>query len=536
MHRSSLLLVATLVATADLSAQSNSRGTSYDGALSNISSPRAWGRRGAAHPNGEVGVSFQNQLCNPGTVPIEWRAPMLQDHPFFSFLVVRLQNDRLIQVSDWSFCKHAFLSLNSPSSCGGTCVQPPAGSAQLGVRCSDIYSNGNNADRNYLGPPAEIDPWLGNWNPVGSYFDRGFPDVGAPGNSNGARSTITPTDAVMNRVTIQEADVLGAPSGSLFFQIQVIHQGEPASNRDNNVMSRPFNLNWSGTSWSASTTGLPTATLGTALTRWPGAQIDMAGNGNDDGRFQIACKVTGPTNGLWHYEYAVLNLDNHRGGAAFRLPVCSTGRVLNLGFRDIDKNALNDWTVTVGNGEIAWQAAAGNAHNWNQLFNFWFDSDVGPVAGQATIDQARVGPGALSFAVPTQVPGLQHGVYLGDGCGTPGLELRSNGVPSAGNSSFAIDVFGAPNTGLFAFFSWATTALPVAPGCTQWLDTGVLGTHGFLLTDGSGRASIPLGVPAGFAPADLNWQAATLQTGGPLFGSFGLSNGLKVRLAGPTCQ
>jgi hypothetical protein len=134
------------------------------------------------------------------------------------------------------------------------------------------------------------------------------------------------------------------------------------------------------------------------------------------------------------------------------------------------------------------------------------------------------------------VPGLQHGVYLGDGCGTPGLELRSNGVPSAGNSSFAIDVFGAPNTGLFAFFSWATTALPVAPGCTQWLDTGVLGTHGFLLTDGSGRASIPLGVPAGFAPADLNWQAATLQTGGPLFGSFGLSNGLKVRLAGPTCQ
>jgi hypothetical protein len=534
MNRTLLLTLATAVLCGETLAQSNSRGTGYNGALNNISSARAWGRRGAAYPGGEVGVSFQNELCNPGTMNLEWRAPMLPDHPKFSFLITKLVGDRMVQISDWSYCKHAFLSLNSSGPCG-TCQQPPAGGAQMGPNCSDIYANSNNGDRNYLAPPAEIDPWLGTWNPVGSYFDRGDPDVGSPANRDGARSTISVgTDAVKNRVTIKENDLVGLTSGSMFFQIHVIHEGEPAVNRDNNIMSRPFHLTWSGTAWSASTLG--SATLGSLLTRWPGASLAMGGNGNDDGRFVVAVKVTGPTNGLWHYEYAVQNIDNFRGGASFRLPVCPTARVQNLGFRDIDQNALNDWTATVGNGEIAWTAPSTNPHNWNMLFNFWFDSDAAPTSGSATIDQARIGTGALSFLVGTQVPGLQHGVYTGVGCGTPGLELRANGVPSAGNTNFAIDVFGTPNAGLFAFYSFAGGNVPVAPGCTQWLDTGLLGSHGFLLTDGNGRASIPLGVSAGFAPLDLHWQAASLLPGGPVFGSFGLSNGLLVRLAGSTCQ
>ena len=535
MTRTTCILLAATAICGDLLAQSNSRGPGYNGALYDISSPRAWGRRGTTYPGGEVGVSFQNGLCNPGSMTIEWRAPMLEDHPKFSFMVARLQNDRVIQVSDWSYCKHAFLSLNDPGTCG-TCTNT-ASAQQMYVGCSDVYGNGNNGDRNYLGPPAEIDPWLGTWNHTGSYFDQGDPNVGAPGNNDGARSTInTNSDPVKNRVTIKEADLQAIASGSLFFQIQVIHQGEPAVNRDNNIMSRPFNLNWSGTAWSANTTGLSGATHGSLLTRWPGAQLDTAGNGNDDGRFLVASKVTGPVNGRWHYEYAVHNLDNSRGGATFRLPVCSTGAVENLGFRDIDQNLLNDWTATVASGEIAWSAPANNPQNWNMLFNFWFDSDVAPIAGSASIDQARIGAGALTVAVPTQVPGLQPSVYLGAGCGTPAVDLRANGIANAGNAAFAIEVTSAPATGVFAFYSFAPANVLVAPGCTQFLDSGSLGTHGFLLTDGSGRASIPLGVPAGFAPTDLFWQAASLQTGGPIFGEFGLSNGLQVRLAGTGCQ
>ncbi|MCA8965555.1 MAG: hypothetical protein KDC48_11760 [Planctomycetes bacterium] len=532
MMRTTLVALALSTVVGEALAQSNSRGAGYDGALTDISSARAWGRRGPAYPGGEVGVSFQNQLCNPGSINIEWRAPMLPDHPKFGFLVVRQIGDRLVQISDWSYCKHAFYALSSPSVCGGTC-QSTNGS-QLGVSCSDIYSNSNNANRTYLGPPAEIDPWLGTWNPVGSYFDVGDPQTGL-GPADGVRSLNTNGfDSVKNRVTIKEQDLVGASSGSLFFQIHVIHEGEPLSNRGNNTRSRPFNLNWGGSSWTASTTG--TSTYGTVLTRWNGASLSTGTNGNDDGRFEIAVKVTGPVDGLWHYEYAVLNIDNNRGGAAFHLPVCPTGRVLNIGSRDIDSDPLNDWVATVANGEIVWNAGPNNPHNWNQLMNFWFDSDVAPIAGNATIDAARMGPGALSLTVPTQVPGLQPSVYLGAGCGTPALELVANGVPSAGNAAFAIDILGAPNTGLFAFYSFAGSNQVIAPGCTQFLDGTLLGTHGFLLTNGAGHASIPLGVPAGFAPTDLYWQAAGLQTGGPVVGTFGLSNGLLIRLSGTGCN
>lgn len=533
MQKSSCLVLAIAAICGDMLAQSNSRGAGYDGALYNIGSATYYGRRGAAYPGGEVGVAFMNALCNPGSMTLEWRAPMLEDHPKFSFMVAKLVGDRMIQISDWSYCKHAFLSLNDPGTCG-TCSNT-ASAQQMYVGCSDVYAASNNADRNYLAPPAEIDPWLGTWNHTGSYFDRGDPDVGSPGNTDGARSTInTGGDPVKNRVTIKEADLVGIPTGSLFFEIQVVHAGEPAQNRDNNIMSRPFNLTRTTNSWSASTSG--SATHGSLLTRWPGASLSMGGNGNDDGRFLVAVKVTGPTNGLWHYEYAVQNIDNSRGGASFRLPVCPTGNVTSVGFRDIDQNSLNDWTATVSNGEIAWMAPSNNPQNWNQLLNFWFDSDVAPIAGNATIDQARIGAGALSVSVATTVPGLQPSVYLGAGCGTPGVELRANGVPSAGNAAFAVQITSAPNTGVFAFYSFGSANVGVAPGCVQFLDSQLLGTHGFLLTDGAGNASIPLGVPAGFAPMDLYWQAASLVTGGPIYNTFGLSNGLLVRLAGTGCQ
>lgn len=537
MTRTLSLAIAAAIAAGSLLAQSNSRGPGYNGALYDVGSATYYGREGSAYPNGRIGMAFMNGLCNPGTMNLEWRAPMLPDHPKFGFMVTRLESGRMVQISDWSYCKHAFLSLNDPGTCG-TC-QNTASAQIMYVGCSDVYSAGNNASRMYLGPPEEIDPWLGSWNPVNSYFDRGDPDVGYPGNQDGARSPINisnTTQPVKNRVTIQEQDLVGAVNGDLFFQIHVIHEGEPAANRGDNIMSRPFNLNWSGSTWVAQTPSGSPATHGSILNRWPGATVTMGGNGNDDGRFVIAVKVTGPTNGRWHYEYAVHDIDNSRGGAALRIPVCPTGSVTNIGFRDIDTNTLNDWTGSFANGEVAWLAPANNALNWNSIYNFYFDSDVAPASGTAVIDEARIGAGALDVQVATTVPGLQPAVDLGLGCGTPALELRGNGVPSAGNAAFAIDCYGAPNQGLFAVYGFAAGNVAWAPGCTQYLDSNLMGVHGFLLTDGSGHVAIPLGVPAGFVPMDLYWQAATLIPGGPIYGSVGLSNGLLVRLAGTGCQ
>ncbi|MCA8977138.1 MAG: hypothetical protein KDC98_20615 [Planctomycetes bacterium] len=539
--KKTICLALTLAALCGdvLIAQSNSRGSGYDGALYTIGSATYYGRRGGAYPNGEIGMAFMNGLCNPGTINLQWRAPMNEDHPKFGFMVARLQNDRIVQISDWSFCKHAFLSLNDPGSypaiCGTSpCANTSSGS-QMYTNCYDVYAAGNNASRNYLGPPSEINPWLGTWNHVGSYFDQGYPNVGSPGNNDGARSPINPTDNVMNRVTIREQDLLGAQSGDLVFQIQVLHEGEPAANRDNNIMSRPFHVSWSGSSWAPQTLG--SASHGSIVTRWPGVTTTMGGNGNDDGRFLIGVKVTGPTDGMWHYEYVVHNIDNDRGGASFSIPVCAGGTVQNIGFRDIDQDPLDDWAGSFSGSAVTWTAPANNPHNWNTLYNYWFDSDIAPSSGLATIAQARVGPGALVFTIPTTVPGLQPTVNLGAGCGSSVMELRGNGVPTAGNNAFAITIDGDPTTGFFLLYSFAPAATTIAPGCVQYLNGSLMQTHSFMVTNGSGRASAALGIPAWFTlPMDIYWQAAPLVPGGPVYGGLGLSNGLQVRVNGTGCN
>ena len=542
MTKTTCLLIAIAAVCSDAFAQSNSRGPGYDGALSNISSATYYGRRGAAYPGGELGLAFQNTLCNPGTIPVEWRAPMLPDHPKFSFMVAREVDGRIVQLSDWSYCKHAFLSLNSgpTSPCSGSCIQPPAGGQQLGIQCSDVYTAGNNASRTYLGPPVEIDPWLGTWNPVGSYFDIGDPaQSGYPATADGVRSlnqAVFTGDPVENRVTLREADVQTAVGTGvpLFFQIQVIHEGEPVGNRGNNIMSRPFTLTKTASAWSTSTTG--SASFGSIMSRWSGANMTMAGNGNDDGRFAIAVKVSGPTNGIWHYEYVVHNIDNNRGGASFRLPVCNGARVTNFGFRDIDTDPLNNWTPTYANGEVAFTAPANNPQNWNTLYNFWFDCDVAPTSGNATIDQARVGPGALTVSVPTTVPGLQPALYLGAGCGVPTGELVINGIPSAGNAGFALSVTGEANSAVLVYFSESDINLGLGGGCNLFLDPNVMALAAVVGLDGAGAGSLPIPVAPGQVPATLTFQGATLLSTPPLFGLIGLTNGLKVRFASTGCN
>jgi len=126
-------------------------------------------------------------------------------------------------------------------------------------------------------------------------------------------------------------------------------------------------------------------------------------------------------NGLWHYEYAIHNQDNGRGGAAFRLPVCATARVVAAGFRDLDTDPLNDWQVSRSSGELAFLGAANNPHDWNTIYNVWFDCSIQPGAGTLTIDQARPGTGGPSVAVSTQVPSgvpFASKQLVGSSCGT----------------------------------------------------------------------------------------------------------------------
>ncbi len=396
------LLLCSLVATGAV-AQSNVV-NGLDGAVIDISSLTYWGRRGPTN-NGEVGMSFRNEMCNPGSVNIPWYAAMQPNHPWFGFIIARVHNDRIEQINEWSYCKHAWLSLNySVSNCGNPCNTGTAGN-QMGVGCGDAYGAGNNADRSDLGPPEEINPWLGTWDPLGSYFDIGDPSQsGYPAAADGNFSLSTGIfDSVDNRCTVKEQDML-VQNAEYYYAIQLVLNGEAVANRGDNLAHRGFQPNLSSGSWFFSnTTGMA---LGTVLDRWTGATINDGQNGNDDGRFFVASKVTPIGAGNYHYEYAIHNVDNARGGATFEVPINATATATNFTFGDLDDDPNNDWTAQRVNNRIVFSAPVGqNALEWNTIYNFGFDADVAPGTSMCDITEARPGAGAPIVQVQTEVPG-----------------------------------------------------------------------------------------------------------------------------------
>jgi hypothetical protein len=415
MQRVAVLSLAILAS--NLAAQSNTV-AGLDGRLTVVDSLTYYGRRGAAHPNGEAGMAMLNEMCNPGAVNIPWFAAMQPNHPKFGFMITRESGGRMVQISDYSYCKHAFTSTNYSGPCG-SCVPPPGGGSQMGLRCADTYGAGNNADRTWLGPATELDPWLGTWVPLGSYFDVGDPQTGL-GPADGVRSLNTAGfDNVKNRVTVRENELLVA-GARYFYGIHLMHEGESVLNRGDNLASRGFNPSWNGSSWSFGNNAVGQV-YGSILQHWTGATLNSGRNGNDNGTFHVAVKVTplGGTN--YHYEWAVHNSDNSRGAATFRVPVDPSAVVTNVGFRDIDTNALNDWTgARVGN-EFIWSAAANNPLNWNSIYNFWFDCNFAPSNVPVSLDQARPGAGLPDVSVISQGPSgglpLATITSLGQPCG-----------------------------------------------------------------------------------------------------------------------
>src|SRR5688572_22138962 len=109
MRRPTLSILLSIVPIHGLAAQSNTV-SGLDGDLFDISSPRIWGRRGPTFPGGEFGFSARNDMCNPGSVLIPWQAAMQPNHPKFGFMIVRESGGRMVQISDWSYIKHAFTS------------------------------------------------------------------------------------------------------------------------------------------------------------------------------------------------------------------------------------------------------------------------------------------------------------------------------------------------------------------------------------------------------------------------------------------
>jgi len=516
-------------------AQSNTVPT-LDVSLSTITNLRSKGRVGV-YPNGTSGLAFTTTICNDGPVTVPWEEAMDPDHPFIAFLLVREDAERMVQISDYSFVKHGFFA-TAGSACTPCQGGDPVDGDFLGIGCSDVYTHNNNADRFWLGPAEEIDPWLGQWDPVCSHFDRGEPPVAGGAACDGVRSLsqldVAAMDDVNHRIEVADQDLIATGSESFYYQAQYVVEGEAEAVRGDDLGSRGVNAVWLGNQWGFVNDG--GLVLGSVLSRWDGASLDSATNGGDDGRVYVAVRVTGPVDGLYHYEYALHNRDNARGVGALRVPVCPGARVEGAGSRDVDGVAANAWSFARGAGEVVF-GTADNPLRWNSIYNFWFDSDAAPVDGAGLVlDAFLAGPGADALTVGSRAPLGLYNVHLGPGCSTgTAPRLFAEGSParaSLGNASFALDASDlAPGAPVLLFLSGSDGAADLGGGCTWYLEPPGLLALG-QLASAQGRASFPLPIPvdASLEGVRVSAQLVEADPAGALDGGLDLSNGLRVRV------
>jgi len=354
-----------------------------------------------------VGLSVTTTSLNIGTADLQWFAVPEENHPFIAMNLYRMMDDRFEQIGQ-SWVKHGFFAV-SGTDCGEPCTYEPGHGPGdwLGVGCSDTYGAGLNANRMYLGPRYEINPWTGAWTYAGSHFTQ--PDT---------------HDDVSHRLQIHDADLDPAlnPGASYFVE------GYYVILDDVNVMNsagwKPVTVSGSpGGTWTFGMTGAETPpATGFAIDAWTGATQTLFAEDNPpiefvspDGRSILAGKATDVGGSFWQYEYALLNVDMDRQVGSFRVPIPPGGVVQNVGFHavhhhdesvnapggvPIDNSA---WASAVTSGAVTW-STTGNPLRWGTLYNFRFEVNS-PPASEVSITLGLFKPGTPSdLTAPTLGP------------------------------------------------------------------------------------------------------------------------------------
>jgi len=203
-----------------------------------------------------------------------------------------------------------------------------------------------------------------------------------------------------------------------------------------------------------------------ALTAWTGATINsIEPVPGVDGFAFIASKVTNPSVGVWHYEYALYNQNLDRAIQSFSVPLGCGVTASNLGFHaplnhpgfpndgtagDLGFSNAPLTTNQTGSA-LSWSSetillnANANAIRWGTLYNFRFDSNRPPQATNATVGFFKTGtPITVAIQGPTPdacnplqlTSAVSRKTHAGAGnmdlmlplTGLPGVECRSGGA------------------------------------------------------------------------------------------------------------
>ena len=357
----------------------------------------------------QVGLAVGTDSCNYGTVPLNWFANPSNDHPVIPQNLYRMSggatnDDRFEQVGQ-SSVKHAFTALQN-NICSLGCVANPNGTA-LGSGCSDPYGASLNSGPN-LGSRAWINPYTG-------AYPRN--DSATPNNSHTGHTHLGPSHRILTEIADLNTSL--NPGATYYAESQYVTPHEYAwclthpgqCNMYNNVSYRRYSVTGTGSPFTFSPVGSTVRTK-TALTAWTGATIVTIDPAPGvDGVGAVGYKVTNPSPGVWHYEYAIYNQNMDRGIQSFSVPVGAGVTVSNVGFHAPPQHpgwsadgtagdagySSTPWTQTQLEGGLMWgsesfaQNPNANAIRWGTMYNIRFDSNQPPQLVNATVGFFKTG-------------------------------------------------------------------------------------------------------------------------------------------------
>lgn len=406
----------------------------------------------------QVGLAVGTDSCNFGVENLHWFQNPDNDHPVIPQNLYRMSggatnDDRFEQIGQ-SSVKHAFTALTN-NLCGLGCNG--VGGANLGSGCSDPYGAGLNSGPN-LGSRAWINPFTG-------AYPRG--DSATPNNTHTGHSHLGPSHRILTEIS--DLSTTLNPGASYFAESQYVtpheytwcqtHPGQ--CNMNNNVSYRKYNVSGTGSPFSFSQAAATVRTK-SAIIAWTGATIvTFNPDPGVDGVGAVGYKVTNPSPGVWHYEYAIYNQNLDRGIQSFTMPIGSGVTLSNFGFHappqhpgwTADGTAGNAgyssaaWNQTQLTGAVMWSSESfaqnpnANAIRWGTMYNVRFDSNRPPQTMNATIGFFKTGA-PITVQVQGPAPAAASNVSVS------GRVTNSGGQGIGGIYVFMIDSGGNTRTSI----------------------------------------------------------------------------------------
>ncbi len=369
----------------------------------------------------QVGLAIGTDSCNNGDQGVDWFALPQTDHPVVPQNLYRMSggannNDRFEQIGQ-SWMKHTFLALED-FVCGTCNTSGCQTGTHLCPGCSDPYVSSLNGDQGSIGSRAWINPFTGS-----------FP-------SNANDHTGHSHNGVSHRILVETNDLIPAnnPGATYFGEAAYLSaheytwcQSHPGQcNMFNNYSYRQFSVSGGPTFFNFSPVA-STIRMQPAIQAWvaTGATIEQVEpDPGNDGIFFVAYKITGPNAGVWHYEYAIFNMNLDRAIQSFEVVYpCFNAVLSNVGFHAPPQHPAwahdgtqNDagysstpWLFTTTGTSALWntetfaQNQNANAVRWGTLYNFGFDSTAAPAVTTANIGFFKTGtPVSVQIQGPCQ--------------------------------------------------------------------------------------------------------------------------------------